>query len=206
MKQSQLTKGDVERFIACVETYIDAYSTEFPGLVRSSFGEVELSPGSIRQGSVPELVATHFLHAKRHLVESHPALAELADSLELLIPHLAWYKRPSNGVDSQFDDSHFNSMVIGPSGAAAAGGIMVGVTVMAPYTNYPAHTHKPAELYVVLSLGEWWQDEGGWWEPGIGGFVHNLSGQRHAMRSGNGPHLSIWVLFGEGNFVPGQAT
>ncbi|MFZ7068753.1 dimethylsulfonioproprionate lyase family protein [Pseudomonas aeruginosa] len=206
MKQSQLTKSDVERFVGCVEAYIDAYSIEFPGLVRSSFAEVELSPGANHQGSVPELVATYFPLVRRSLVMSHPALAELTCSLESLIPHLVWYKRPSNGEDSQFDESHFNAMIIGPSGAATVGDIMVGVSVMAPHTNYPTHSHKPAELYVVLSSGEWWQEERGWWEPGIGRFVHNRSGERHAMRSGDGPHLSIWLLFGQQDFVPGLAT
>lgn len=38
------------------------------------------------------------------------------------------------------------------------------------------------------------QQNGAWFDPGIGGGIHNAPGALHAMRSCNAPFLAMWCL------------
>ena len=46
----------------------------------------------------------------------------------------------------------------------------------------------------ILSLGEFRQADGPWFEPGIGGTVFNEPNVVHAMRSGSVPLFAVWCL------------
>ena len=72
--------------------------------------------------------------------------------------------------------------------------MVVGLSLLAPGVRYPDHRHPPAELYYVLSEGEWRQEARPWHSPGIGGVVHNPPGVVHAMRSHAQPLLAVWLL------------
>lgn len=70
----------------------------------------------------------------------------------------------------------------------------VGLAVMEPQLYYPFHKHPPAEFYVVLSEGDWYREDVGWWNPGLGGVVFNPPSAVHSMRSTSKPLLAIWGL------------
>ena len=46
----------------------------------------------------------------------------------------------------------------------------------------------------MLSPGRWRHGASSWFEPGVGGVVHNTPDIVHAMRSGEEPLLAIWCL------------
>jgi hypothetical protein len=85
-------------------------------------------------------------------------------------------------------------MILGPNGLEERGDIWLGVTLMAPNVRYPNHVHAPEEVYLVLSKGEFRQDDGAWFSPGIGGSFYNAPSIRHAMRSVETPLLALWAL------------
>ena len=58
----------------------------------------------------------------------------------------------------------------------------------------PDHTHLPEETYLVLSAGQFRQEDGPWFESGIGGSFYNPPGIVHAMRSGSEPLFAFWTL------------
>lgn len=126
------------------------------------------------------------------------AIGEIAQAFAVLEPSLAWSRRQgSAAAGAPFHDGHANALVIGPKGLEERSDIWLGVSLMAPDVQYPLHRHPPEEIYVVLSPGEWKKGDAAWYEPGIGGVVHNPSGTTHSMRSASAPLLAFWLLWSD---------
>ncbi|MES2435503.1 MAG: dimethylsulfonioproprionate lyase family protein [Pseudomonadota bacterium] len=119
----------------------------------------------------------------------------LAQSFAKLAPGLRWQRRASaDPLDTEFWNGHANALILGPGGLEDRADVWLGVTVMAPGTLYPDHSHPPAEVYLPLSAGEWWNAGMDWTDPGPQGFIYNPPGILHAMRAGAGPFLALWFL------------
>lgn len=86
-------------------------------------------------------------------------------------------------------------MIVGPGGFEARGDVWLSVSLLAPHVRYPDHTHAPEETYLVMSPGEFSQNDGPWFEPGLGGPFYNPPGILRAMRAGDGPLLAFWALY-----------
>lgn len=124
-----------------------------------------------------------------------PNITGLSESLERLAPNLAWWRRTgSTDHDTAFYDGHANSWIIGPDGLEQRSDVMVGVSLVAPGVTYPEHRHPPEEIYIVLSEGEWYREDVGWYRPGPGAIVHHHPDVVHAMRAGADPLLAVWCL------------
>ena len=90
-----------------------------------------------------------------------PALAgnstALAQSFSKIAPALHWQRRASaDPAHAAFWNGHANALILGPGGLEQRDDLWLGVTLMAPRTLYPDHTHPPAEVYLPLTAGEWW--------------------------------------------------
>jgi hypothetical protein len=121
----------------------------------------------------------------------------LIEQFKAIEPFLEWRRRPTydaSTASSNFVLGHANAMVIGPSGLEDRRDVWLGVSLLAPEVRYPDHNHDPEEVYLVLSPGEFRQEEGHWFAPGIGGSVYNRPRIKHAMRSLAGPLFAFWVL------------
>lgn len=119
-------------------------------------------------------------------------VGEVAQALRAVAPNLEWERRP--GVEDQtveFAQGHANAILARSKNPELE--VIVGVSLMAPVVLYPDHHHPPEEVYIVLSAGEWRQNQGAWHEPGAGSIVHNPAGIVHAMRSGDAPLLALWL-------------
>jgi prepilin-type processing-associated H-X9-DG protein len=128
-----------------------------------------------------------------------PALAlqdgPLARAFARIEGQLGWGRRKSaDPANLAFWDGHANAMILGPGGLEDREDVWVGATVMAPGVLYPDHNHPPAEVYLPLSHGQWWNAEMDWTDPGIGGFIYNPPGILHAMRAADAPFLALWIL------------
>jgi len=122
-------------------------------------------------------------------------LARHGRAMQVLAPSLSWWRR--QGADAAvepFASGHANATVVGPGGLEDRDDVWIGISLMAPGISYPVHHHPPEEVYLVLTRGEWQQDNGSWQEPGVGSIVHNPPGILHAMRSGPVPLLTTWCL------------
>jgi hypothetical protein len=126
---------------------------------------------------------------------THEDLDAVVRALSPLLPHVAWIKRQAQaGQDDTFVQRHRHGMITGPAGLFECPSLTLGLALMAPQTCYPFHQHPPAEFYLVLSPGEWYREDVGWWSPGAGGIVFNPPSCIHAMRSMNVPLLALWGL------------
>lgn len=117
----------------------------------------------------------------------------IATAVAALAPALPWYRR-ADAARPEFENGHANAQIIGPNGLEVRDDVVIGVSLMAPGIQYPDHQHPPAEVYVVMSDGEWRQEDGPWHRPGRGGLVFNPPNIVHAMRAGDTPLLAIWCL------------
>ncbi|MNC26301.1 hypothetical protein D3C75_744280 [compost metagenome] len=119
----------------------------------------------------------------------------LLSALEFLLPSSRWIKRSATeGDDANFEERHRHALIFGKGGLFECSTMTVGLAVMEPELSYPFHKHPPAEFYVVLSEGDWYRQDAGWWSPGVGGVVINPPEAVHSMRSTNKPLLALWGL------------
>lgn len=142
----------------------------------------------------PEVTA-HLPVALAPLLTRADALAALAQAFATLAPALSWGPRKAGGphASPDFASSHANAMLIGPGGLEARDDVWIGVSLMAPHTRYPDHTHPPEEVYIALTDGAFLQT-GTWTEVAPGDTIYNTPGITHAMRAGERPFLAIWCL------------
>ena len=118
---------------------------------------------------------------------------QLGAAFAAVEPQLAWIIKPVG--DEHFRANHANAVVVGVDGIEQRNDVRIGVSLVAPNTHYPDHTHPPEEIYAVLSDGAWRQNEGAWRKPGLGGTVHNVPNILHGMRSCDTPLLAVWSLW-----------
>ena len=115
------------------------------------------------------------------------SLVDHAQALLALSSQLTWWHRTDDvEPGSPMATGHANAIVIG-RGLEERNDVSVGISLIAPGIQYPEHHHPPEEVYLVLSQGHWQKNGGAWFEPGIGGLVHNPPCIRHAMCSGSMP-------------------
>lgn len=125
----------------------------------------------------------------------HP-VGQIVDAFEQIEHLLTWRRRAgSDATNSKFHEGHANAVIVGPTGIEKREDARIGISLMAPAVRYPDHQHPPEEVYIVLSAGEWLQEDGTWVEPGIGGIIYNPPGAVHAMSASTTPLLAVWCLW-----------
>lgn len=186
-----------------VESSMEAFSQfaqtlESARTVRQIASALE-TQGDERSGPGKRLPVCAYLDTALAVETEHTALRQLVARFRDIEPFLEWRRRSNQGgsASRNFEDGHANAMIIGPGGVEERKDIWLGVTLMAPNVRYPNHNHAPEEVYLVLSEGEFCQDGGEWFSPGIGGSFYNIPSIRHAMRSIDTPLFAFWALWAE---------
>lgn len=145
--------------------------------------------------ALPECLVPSLSQALDAAPRTSPHLASIRDALMTLLPHLHWINRQARAdQDSAFVERHRHGMIAGPGALFECSTLTLGLALMMPETCYPYHQHPPAEFYLVLSPGDWYREDVGWWSPGAGGVVFNPPSCVHAMRSTCVPLLALWGL------------
>jgi quercetin dioxygenase-like cupin family protein len=156
------------------------------------------TPGTSRPGHQPRTypVCEHIFEGLRVTAEASPELARLAEAFGRLAPRLKWIRRDGlQPEDPRFPDNHANAALIGNDGIEYHDSVRLGVSLIAPGVTYPRHNHPPEEGYLVMSGGDWRQDDGEWFRREPGETVHNVPNIWHAMRAGEAPLLALWMLW-----------
>ena len=140
-------------------------------------------------------VCAHLPTALEHAQRQPGPVGALANAFAAIEPQLNWKTRAGAEMHGeQFLNNHANANIAGAEGLELRPDVWIGVSLMAPHTQYPDHRHPPEEIYVVLSQGQWRQADNPWHEPGVGGLVYNPPNIVHAMRSIEQPLLALWFL------------
>jgi hypothetical protein len=141
-------------------------------------------------------VVDHLPSALAAAAEAPAAVARHAAALEALAPQLIWRRRANAEDDPRFTAGHASSTIVGPGGIEDRSDVWVGISLLAPRVVHPDHRHPPEEIYLVMSDGDWRQNDGAWHAPGRGGIVYNPPDIVHAMRAGPlAPLLATWCLW-----------
>jgi quercetin dioxygenase-like cupin family protein len=65
---------------------------------------------------------------------------------------------------------------------------------LGPATVYPRHRHEAEEIYLPLSgTASWQQGDETWRERPPGTLIHHAGDEPHAMRTGDGPLLALYL-------------
>jgi len=189
--------SDIQLFLDMICVVISSnplLPSPFKGAVRSLVPK--LNCPSIKEPLVitKKPPVTKFLANSIELAEKNlETMLKLIIAFKLLSPYLNWYCRQENS-SPLFMGSHGNAQILGPLGLAIRTDVSVGVSLLAPNTQYPVHQHLPEEIYIVMSEGEWKQEDKEWSRPGYGGLLYNPSNVSHSMRSTKTPLLAVWCL------------
>lgn len=144
---------------------------------------------------LPRTLELDLAQALKLAPRENECFISLLNSVAALLPRTNWVKREAKpDQDSSFVEKHRHAMITGAAGVFECDTLTIGLTLMAPFTSYPFHHHPPGEFYIVLSEGEWYREDVGWWSPGVGGVVLNPPSCVHAMRSMDVPLLALWGL------------
>ncbi|MFO1210680.1 MAG: dimethylsulfonioproprionate lyase family protein [Amaricoccus sp.] len=155
------------------------------------------APAPRRERPGSRLPVCVHLDAALAVPQPRPALARLVEAFRTIEPDLEWVRRASYEAtaSTNFVDGHANAMILGPAGLENRRDVWLGASLLAPRVRYTDHSHAPEETYLVLADGEFRQDDGAWFTPGIGGSFYNVPFITHAMRSGDAPLFAFWALW-----------
>lgn len=190
---------NLQRFLDAAEVAFLEYAKDQRSL--NSVQQTFVSLGGARKinrtnGLRLQVCQDHLVSAVSSKCSQEPILSHLVETFFAIEPAIAWQRRGGENSDASdnFYDGHANGMIIGPGGVENRSDVWLGVSLLAPNVRYPIHTHPPEETYLVMSEGEFLQNAGPWFEPGIGGSFYNPPSILHSMRSGPVPLFAFWLL------------
>jgi mannose-6-phosphate isomerase-like protein (cupin superfamily) len=161
-------------------------------------------PQPARRPSPQSQPACEHLPAALALGAAGPERA-LADGLARLAPLLRWtYGYPPDPRWPGLEGSiAFTDFLGGGTGLWPSERLLLGFTLIAPHTAYPAHLHPAIELYLVVAGTAAWQLGGA---PAAlkppGAAILHPSGASHAMITGDEPLLALFTWRGDLNTSP----
>ena len=88
--------------------------------------------------------------------------------------------------------------------------VAAGLLILGPDIVYPDHHHVAEEIYIPLTGGtEWRMGDSGFHVRQAGEVIHHASNVSHAMRTGEGPLLALYIWRGgplaQKSTIPGAA-
>jgi hypothetical protein len=128
------------------------------------------------------------------------AFADLIGDVCRAAPSMAWRQTYSTtDMDAAFLDNYGWSEILGESAPIAGGRIACGLLLLGPSTHYPRHRHDAEEIYLPLhGTAAWQQGDLVWRDRMPGTLIHHASDEPHAMRTGAGPMLALYLWRGAG--------
>ena len=150
-------------------------------------------------GYVHRAVAPRALPVLRWLPQMTGDTAAFACDLVAAVSHaapsLGWRQTYTvSELGAAFLDNYGWSEIVGGTGPLASGRLACGFLILGPSTHYPRHRHEAEEIYVPLSgTAEWQQGDSVWRARPPGMPIHHARDEPHAVRTGAGPLLALYV-------------
>ena len=190
---------EIQNFLDAISAVFTARTLPCPSSINTAkkiIAALEVVDTKNSASAIVEIPTLIFLDKAITMAEECVSpISDLARTLATLAPQLPWYCRQAPEFND-FMNGHANAEIVGPRGLEVRSDISVGVTLLAPGIQYPDHNHKPDEIYIILSNGEWRQEDQPWHSLRCGGYVFNPSYITHAIRAGEQPLLAVWCLWG----------
>jgi mannose-6-phosphate isomerase-like protein (cupin superfamily) len=125
--------------------------------------------------------------------------SDIAGGLLQLTPRLRWtYSYPRDARYSGLESQLAFTEVLGKTGIWPSQRMLLGFTLIAPHTHYPAHVHPAIELYLVIVGAAGWTLGGSSAEiRPPGSVIVHPSGAPHAMTTRAEPLLALFTWRGD---------
>ena len=162
--------------------------------------------------------AAHTLTSHRHAFnlsmreKLKVPLSPLFILLERFNLDLAWHGQPENSKSVYYQNNYSQAALASPSKEAliTTKSVEVGIFVLAPYTDFPLHSHQSTEINIVLSGNALWYEEGGMYNNNNNNnndekfhqnyppnsLIFHTGSQRNAIRTLNDPVLVLYSRSG----------
>jgi hypothetical protein len=152
-------------------------------------------PRSSRQRSIPASGLPVLRWLPQLAGDSAAFAADLVAAVCEAAPSLAWRQTyTANDVDRAFLDNYGWSEILGTNGPLSSERIACGFLILGPSTHYPRHRHEAEEVYLPLrGTAAWQQGDAVWRERPPGTPIHHAGDEPHAMRTGAGPLLALYL-------------
>jgi hypothetical protein len=143
-------------------------------------------------------------HLDEALSTTNVGLSPLARVVAELAPALAFTQNPNYRrapPSAGFLENYGYAVIAGPEGGAPAltrhPDLALGLLLLGPHTDYPAHHHPAAELYIPFGLAYWRMGTKPWESRLPGAVIHHPPNIAHATRSGDAPLAAIYLWTGD---------
>lgn len=132
--------------------------------------------------------------ALAHLAARGAEWRILADCLRSLENGLDWYRGSTGKYASvNFEEGHAHAVLAGPNGIEERSDVLLGISLMAPYTRFPDHVQELPTVVFPLSEGEFRSGSGEWFQSAVGSALYYSAGRQFAMRCTRNPLLLLWA-------------
>lgn len=135
-----------------------------------------------------------------------PATLPLVEALVAAAPELAWRQTyRSDQISARFLARYGWCELVGPHGGCGSELVRLGLLLLGPETEYPAHRHAAEEIYLVLAgTAAWRQGAAAWRLVPPADAVHHAPWVMHAARTQAEPLLALYFWWGHELTVPAQ--
>lgn len=190
----------LQAFLDAALAAFDAHATS--DQARAALGRIRAGveqPAPQREVTPGRQPTCRWLEPALDYAAQDASLRPMLEAFRALEPALEWTadKRDHPTASANFAEGHAEVMILGPGGMEPRQDVWLGLSLLAPEVRYPDHSHRPEEVYLVMSEGDFRQGEDPWFTPGRGGSFYNRPSILHAMRSGARPLFAFWALWNQ---------
>ncbi|WP_440111396.1 dimethylsulfonioproprionate lyase family protein [Paenibacillus sp. QZ-Y1] len=127
------------------------------------------------------------------------AESSLAAAIRPLAPFLHWaFGYPPHPLHPNLESHVSFAQIIGPEDLGRADHLLMGLTLLAPETLYPAHVHPANEIYIPIGgTGVWTKGSEQPTPRAPGSFILHQSGMVHTTESKLDPVLALYIWRGD---------
>lgn len=133
------------------------------------------------------------------VLAQNEAERDIAETIAAIAPALRWtYSYPADPRWPRLAETVAFTQIIGPRGLTPHDRMLMGLTLVAPQTHYPLHSHPAVEFYLVVTGTALWQ--AGQTEAAArppGSLILHPSGVPHAMTTKAEPLLAVFTWHGD---------
>jgi mannose-6-phosphate isomerase-like protein (cupin superfamily) len=127
-----------------------------------------------------------------------PAAGKVMETLEKHGSELCWRQSyVEEDFGSTFLDNYGFLELLGLRGHFHHSQLALGILILGPNIDYPAHYHSAEEVYIPLSGSAYWSKAGrDFVVHPRGAIVHHKSNVVHAIRTGDDPLITAYIWTG----------
>ncbi|WP_145407630.1 dimethylsulfonioproprionate lyase family protein [Paenibacillus xylanexedens] len=191
----------IDTFLIRLHKRLEQYETTDPEIIAELKNILKLWPEVPSSGKLPSpqgSPVTKYLDIALSLGDTGPE-SSLAAAIRPLAPFLHWtFGYPPHPLHPNLESQVSFTQIIGPDDLGMADHLLIGLTLLAPETFYPAHVHPAVEIYIPIGgVGIWSKGNEQPTAKAPGTMILHQSGIVHTTESKLDPVLALYIWRGD---------